>query len=288
MNINSLKCFILVAENLSFARTAEAMHKSQPAVTKQINALENELGVTLFLRSPRHVELTPAGMSFYKDARDIVISTERAVERAKKQESGENTISLGLSNPAALFCLTPLLSRLHEEIPDLRPSIQVLNHKTILSLFAEVKLDALFFYRENAPEKTDASFKELQKDSCVCLLPKGHPFEKKEILSLDDLSRSPLIVCNPLSAPLATASLQQRLLERCSPERVFYCDTVEIAHTMVAAGMGLSLLPGLLCLKSPDFSTAPIEGGDRLSFGIFYRRQNRNPVLKRLLKIISS
>lgn len=59
MNIDSLKCFILVAENLSFARTAEALYISQPAVTKQINALEKELGVTLFIRSTRHVELTP-------------------------------------------------------------------------------------------------------------------------------------------------------------------------------------------------------------------------------------
>ena len=49
MNIDSLKCFILVAENLNFARAAEAMHKSQPAVTKQINALEEELGVAFHL-----------------------------------------------------------------------------------------------------------------------------------------------------------------------------------------------------------------------------------------------
>ena len=85
MNIESLKCFILLAENSSFARTAEAMYKSQPAVTKQIHALEEELGVTLFSRSTRHVELTPAGMSFYKDAKEIVQSTYLAVERAKRQ-----------------------------------------------------------------------------------------------------------------------------------------------------------------------------------------------------------
>ena len=68
MDIENLKCFLLVAENLSFVRAAEALYISQPAVTKQINALENELGTSLFIRSTRHVELTPAGMSFYKDA----------------------------------------------------------------------------------------------------------------------------------------------------------------------------------------------------------------------------
>ncbi|MBO5199434.1 MAG: LysR family transcriptional regulator [Lachnospiraceae bacterium] len=88
MNIDSLQCFILVAENLSFARAAEAMYKSQPAVTKQINSLEAELGTALFIRSTRHVELTPAGMSFYKDAKDIVLNSQMAIDRAKRQSIG--------------------------------------------------------------------------------------------------------------------------------------------------------------------------------------------------------
>lgn len=288
MNIDGLKCFILLAENLSFARTAEAMYKSQPAVTKQINALEAELGVTLFSRSTRHVELTQAGMSFYKDAKEIVRNTQMAIERAKRHELGENTINIGLSNPTALFCLSGILSRLLIEIPALRPNIQVLSHKTILSLFMENKLDALFYYKENAPGKIDARFKELQKDTCVCLLPHGHPFAEKETVSTNDLRDVPLIICNPLNAPLSTAYLQQNLLKLYSPQNVLYCDTIEIAHCMVAAGMGVSILPELLCLKVPDFTTVPLENCDQLSFGIFYRSQNTNITLKKMVKLISA
>ena len=83
MNIDNLKCFILVADNLSFARAAEELYISQPAVTKQINNLEQELGITLFIRSTRHVELTQAGMQFYKDAKDIVVKSEIAVNKKK-------------------------------------------------------------------------------------------------------------------------------------------------------------------------------------------------------------
>ena len=288
MNIDGLKCFILLAENLSFARTAEAMYKSQPAITKQINALEEELGVTLFSRSTRHVELTPAGMSFYKDAKAIVQNAQMAVERAKRQEFGENTINIGASNPTALFYLSELLSQLRTEIPSLRPNIQVLSHKTILNLFMENKLDALFYYKENAPEKMDASFKELRKDHYVCLVPKGHPFEEKETLSIHELQKVPLIVCNPLNAPLETAYLQQHLLEQYTPQNVLYCDTIEIAHCMVASGMGVSILPGILCLKAPIFSTIPIDDKKQLSFGAFYRKQNTNAALKKLLRLISA
>lgn len=119
MNIDNLKCFILVAENLSFARAAEALYISQPAVTKQINALETELGTTLFIRSTRHVELTPIGMSFYKDAKDIVMKSQMAVSRIRQQNVNSDFIRIGLSNPVAL----PLLTRFHLNYPGIRPDI---------------------------------------------------------------------------------------------------------------------------------------------------------------------
>lgn len=286
MNIDSLKCFILVAESLSFARAAEAMYKSQPAVTKQINSLEEELGVTLFIRSTRHVELTPAGMSFYKDAKDIVQNSQMAVERAKRQNTSEHSISIGLSNPTALFYLSPILSRLRESFPDIRPNIQVLGYKTILSLFMDNKLDVLFYYKENMTAKSGVQFKELRRDSLACLVPKGHHFEAKESLSINDLKDEPIIVCNPLNAPLTTASFQQQLLEKHSPQNVLYCDSVEVAHCMVSSGMGVTILPGILCLKSPDFSTVSLADKTRMSFGVFYHKQNANATLKKFLKLI--
>ena len=288
MNIDSLKCFVLVAESLSFARAAEAMYKSQPAVTKQIRSLEEELGVALFTRSTRHVELTPAGMSFYKDAKDIILNSQMAIDRAKRQNTGEHSLSIGLSNPTALFHLSPILSALREECPEIHPNIQVLGYKLILNLFTENKLDVLFYYKENMPLKTGANFKEIRQDSFVCLLPAGHRFEAKESLSIQDLKDEPIIVCNPLNAPLSTASFQQQLLDCHSPHNVLYCDSVEIAHCMVESGLGATILPGMLCLKASGFSTVPIEDKAQMSFGVFYHKQRTNPLLKKLLKLISN
>ena len=286
MTIDSLKCFILVAESLSFARAAEATYKSQPAVTKQINSLEAELGVSLFIRSTRHVELTPAGMSFYKDAKDIVLNSQLAIDRAKQQNACESSISIGLSNSTALFHLSPILSRLKNECPEIHPNIQVLSYKIIRNLFMENKLDVLFYYKENMPLKTGANFKEIRQDSFVCLLPAGHPFESKESLSLQDLKDEPIVVCNPLNAPLSTASFQQQLLDHHSPHNVLYCDSVEVAHCMVASGLGITILPSMLCLKSSDFSTVPIEDKTHISFGAFYHNQRGNALLKKLLKLL--
>lgn len=286
MNIDNLKCFILVAENLSFARAAEALYISQPAVTKQINALENELGATLFIRSTRHVELTPIGMSFYKDAKDIVIKSQMAVSRIRQQNINSDFIRIGLSNPIALFNLTPLLARFHMNCPDIRPHIQIPGYKSALNLFLENKLDILFYFKENMPQKKGIDFIEIEQDCLVCLVPASHPLTAKESISLLDLSKEPIIACNPLNAPLSTAAFQQKLLEQCPAGNIIYCDSIEVAHCMVASGIGLSVLPGILSLKSPDFTAVPLNVKIPLSFGAFYYKKNANTALDKFIKCL--
>lgn len=120
-------------------------------VTKQINTLEQEFGVTLFIRSTRHVELTPAGMSFYKDAKDIVLKSQIAVNRVQRQNMNSDSIRIGLSNPTALIYLTPILKKVYTAHPEIRPTIGMLRYKIVLNLFLENKLDILFYFKENMP-----------------------------------------------------------------------------------------------------------------------------------------
>ena len=284
MNIDNLKCFILVAENLSFARAAEALYISQPAVTKQINALENELGVTLFIRSTRHVELTPMGMSFYKDAKDIVIKSQIAINRIKQQNINSDSIRIGLSNPIALFYLEPFLTKFHINYPNVLPNIQIPGYKSALNLFLENKLDVLFYFKENMQHKKDINFIELEQDYLVCLISSEHPFATKESVSLEDLSNESIIACNPLNAPLSTASFQKKLLKQHSTDNIFYCDSIEVAHCMVSCGLGLSILPSILCLNSPAFITVPLSLKIPLSFGAFYYKKNTNTALHKFIK----
>lgn len=286
MTIDHLKCFILVAENLSFARAAEALYISQPAVTKQINALEQELGVTLFIRSTRHVELTPAGMSFYKDAKDIVLKAQMAVHRVQQHNLNSDSIRIGLSNPIALFYLAPILKKLSEACPDIRPDIEVPGYKIVLHLFLEHKLDLLFYHKENMPKKAGTDFVELEKDSLSCLMPSSHPLASSASVSREELANMPLIACNPLNAPLSTTAFQQRLLNEHPVDKVLYCDNIEVAHCMVAAGLGIAIIPEILALKSPDFASVPLSDAAPLSFGIFYHKRNKNPALQKLLKLV--
>ena len=288
MTIDNLKCFILVAENLSFARAAEALYISQPAVTKQINALEHELGVTLFIRSTRHVELTPSGISFYKDAKDIVMKSQAAISRVQRQYANSASIRIGMSNPAALFYLAPILTKFHSAYPDIRPDIECPGYKIILNLFLENKIDVLFYYKENMPKKSGINFIELQKDKLICLMSATHPFAKKDSIALSDLENTTIIACNPLNAPLSTSAFQKQLAGHHSADKIFYCNSLEIAHCLASSGFGIAVLPQILTLKSPEYVVVPLSEDIELSFGIFYHKRHTNSALTKFLKMFST
>lgn len=112
MNTIQLECFLAVSENLNFARAAEQLHITQPAVTHQIHSLETELNTRLFVRTTRSVELTPAGFAFISDASDILGRTRAAKARFSGGTPGQ--ISEFLS--AALGCRSRICSLPSSEI----------------------------------------------------------------------------------------------------------------------------------------------------------------------------
>lgn len=287
MNIENLECFLLVAENLSFARAARAMHISQPAVTKQIRTLEHELGISLFERSTRHVRLTPGGEAFYEDAKEIVLKTQMAVSRAKRQGDEAEILHIGVSNPSALFYLQKILKEFRKGCPEARPDIECLDYKHILNLFLDNKLDLLLYYKENLPKEYDAGYVELKKDRLCCLVPKEDPLSRKSSVKLEELKEQDMIACSPLDTPLSIAAVQEKLLESHPPQKVRYCSSIEAAHCLAGAGFGVVLLPGMLCLKSPDFVSLPVEEGPEFSFGVFYREKKMNSHLNKLIKMLT-
>lgn len=281
-----MKCFLLVAENLSFARAAECLYISQPAVTKQISALERELGMPLFLRSTRHVELTPAGMAFYPDAKDIVLKAEAAVRKLHLQQKDQRTLRLGVSNALVLPWLTPVLAYLHRRHPEFVSNLEVLDYKTLQALFQENKLDAIFLYRENGLVKGDVRFRALEEDRLVCLMPESHRLSGAAGLTLEDLAAETILACSPLNAPRVTAAFQKKMMQA-HPERgILYCATPEAAHCLAAAGVGIAVLPALLCAKEKGLVTVPLQEKRPLTFGVFYHKEREAQLLEALMEAL--
>ena len=155
MNTIQLECFLAVSDCLNFARAAEQLHITQPAVSHQIQSLEAELNTRLFVRTTRSVELTPAGFAFISDAKDILGRTRAAKARISSSDPGHiSEFSIGCPGIPEQNLLPPVLRRLTEEFPRLHPLIKMGPLPIMQNQLQEEALHVLFGFTEEREENT--------------------------------------------------------------------------------------------------------------------------------------
>ena len=287
MNTFQLACFLAVAENLNFARAAEHLHVTQPAVTQQIHSLEKELNVKLFKRTTRSVRMTPEGMVFLHDARHMMAISERAKKRFENPYGQEiKTLSLGCYSYAQLFLLPTVLKKLACRYPDIHPRLSVVPFQHLYRLLEEDDVDAVIGFREPDSKKISANYREIVKVPVVCICPLDNPLSQRQFVSLDDLKNEKLVLFDPAKAQADAAQLQGQLMGGRAPSEFYFCESAEAVVILVEAGLGISILPDLFIPPDLAMARIPIEGVEPVSFGIYYKSVQGNAPLKELIQIM--
>lgn len=287
MNTFQLSCFLAVAEHLNFARAAEELHVTQPAVTQQIHSLEKELGATLFQRTTRKVSLTAEGLAFLSDAQQIQALTHRALDRfAHPQDQPFVPFALGSVFHLHLLWLAPALRRLREELPSLHPMLQVAGGPYLQQLLEEGSLEGVLGFALPARRKSGISFQEVRRAPMVCLLPEGHPLAGRESLSLEDLSGQRLVLFDPSKPiPITTGAMSQMLGAR-TPAELYFAQSPEAMAALVQAGYGAGFLPDVFPPWGCGCARVPLRGMEPASLGLYYRARQASVPLKALLRIL--
>lgn len=281
MNTFQLACFLAVAETLNFARAAELLNVTQPAVTHQIHTLESELNVKLFKRTTRSVALTQAGQIFIGDARNMVLIAERAKRRFEDPADQEiQPFSMGCHSNGPLFLLPEILRNLAEVHPNIHPQLTVVPYKHLYRLLVEGDVDVVVSFRENNSKKAPFLYKELRSIPVVGYCAETHPLAGHTILTKEDLDREVLILKDPRKTSDKLAELLVGLLESHPASEIFFCDSEEVAVTFALAGYGIAILPELFIPQELSLSRIPIHGLELLSFGVYYKTLSGNPLLK--------
>ena len=197
-----LDTFIVVADSGSFNKAAEALYISPPAVIKQINLLESSLGVRLFARTHRGLQLTKAGQSLYEDSRYIIAYCRESVERAKKADGTEpSVLRIGTSPMTPGQTVVDMWTQIRDEIPDIKFQLVPFentpeNAREILKNMGK-NIDIVAGpYDERALKNWKCAAQFVANVPIRCAASIYNPLAKKDRLTVDDLhGRSLMLIC---------------------------------------------------------------------------------------------
>lgn len=293
-NLRQLRYFVAVADSLSFTRAARALHISQPPLSQQIKALEEDLGVRLFDRSKRQVRLTEPGRLFLDEARKLLAQAESArvtVTRAATGYGGR----LRLAYPVSV-AFHRALPRALLEFARVAPGVQV----ELNEMFTSAQYESLLagqidigFVRalpsKSLPRREVLHIRELDRERMLLALPEAHPLAGQDSVALSELADTPF-VAQPGRYGTTLHDALMTLTSRAGfhPAIIQEAQQVTGLLALVSAGIGAALVPAsvqavnleavrLVQLTDPDAF---------LMLGLATRNDQPSPVLDRFLDMI--
>src|SRR2546422_754765 len=208
MELRHLRYFIGVAEEENVSRAALKLHVSQPALSRQIRDLEDELGFLLLERSAKSVRLTEAGRAFLTEARAVLQRAEDAVKAARAiATGGRGELHVGYAPSLTARILPPTLRAFQAELPNVRVKLHDFSTEEMLAGLREGKLQIAFVVRLTPALLRGLRFEELARDLiCLAVAPK-HPLAARRTVTLAEIAREPLITYSRKDYPDAHENL---------------------------------------------------------------------------------
>lgn len=243
MELRQLECFVAVAEELHFGRAAARLRMTQPPLSRQIQLLEQHLGVTLLERHSRVVRLTAAGQRLLHDARHLLEYAARSALAAQGAARGEaGHLTLGYTAVAAYRLMPALLMRAQAVLPDVDIQLREMVSGDLARLLLAGELDVAL--TRHVPMRQGLEKRLLVREPMILALPAGSPLASMDAVPLRALHQQPLILYSPVDSryfhdrivgAMGLANIVPRYVQRASQ-----------THTLVAlvrAGLGYGIVP---------------------------------------------
>lgn len=258
VDLRKVRYFVAVAELLHFRHAAERLHVAQPALSRQVRALESELGVELFRRDTRKVELTPAGTQFLEDA-TVLIATARAARTRAQRAAREPRVVVGFM-PGIVVTLT--VEAFAQRHPEVRVDVVRIGWDDQAAMLLDGRIDFGFLRRPF--EAAGLRVTLLYTEPYRAALAHSHPLAHRRSLKQADLAGVPLI-----------------------HHKTHRVQSVEDKLELVAAGKGVSILPDGVAryYKRPDVRYVLVSDAAPNEICVAYRSDRRAGALSELFAI---
>lgn len=256
-----MRYVVAVAEERSFTRAAERCHVVQSALSHQIKALERELGVTLFARTSRRVDLTTAGAAFLEAARTSLEAAERAASEAAAATGRiRGTLTVGLIPTVTALDVPAALGRFHRAHPEVGIHLRGGGSDEFVAAISEGSMDlAVLGLAEAAPPR-GVSTRVLARERLAAVVPAGHPLAARRRLRLADLADEDFVDFPQGTPGRAQSDLAFRAagISRRVPFEVM---TLALLCDLVVEGLALALLAPGVVPAGDGLRTIPVTDG---------------------------
>jgi DNA-binding transcriptional LysR family regulator len=256
MEDHKLKVFCTVAETKSFSKTSEIIHLTQPAVSLQIQALEEIYETKLFDRSSSTVSLTPAGEVLYKYAKEILAlyaTAEKVIGKLIGLVKG--SITIGAGSNIGNYLLPSVITDFKNANPKIKIHLQVGNTKRVVELLNSGTIDLGLVEGDVVRQKMIV--KKLISDELLVIVPPHHPWAKRKEISTSDLTKEPFIF---REAGSGTRQIIEKFLARhgITPhdmEISVVLGSTEAIKDAVESGLGISIISRWAARKESKYGT---------------------------------
>lgn len=260
MNIRQLQLLSQVVDcNLNISRAARMAHTSQPSVSRHLQALENQLGLRIFVRTKRKVTgLTTTGHQVLQSARRILCEIETLNDLGKKSDADQHgSITIAASHTYARYVLPTVVRSFMQRYPHVRLALRQGDPQQILQWVNTGATDIGVCAEPNDRPK-DVLFFSCNRHERLILTPNRHPLVKVKKPTLYQLSKHPIITYDSQFAihKSIVRSFETRGLE---PNIVLTATDVDVMKTYVRSGLGIAVVASLAYDKADDYGLAAIN-----------------------------
>jgi DNA-binding transcriptional LysR family regulator len=195
MELRHLRYFVAVAEALNFTKAATRLRLAQPALSRQVSDLEEELGVDLLKRTSHGVMLTAEGKLFLEDARTMLKHADESVAKVRALARGEvGELQVGYLPPLDLHILPRALAEFQKTTPGVRVELHDLGTDEICGELRNGTLDLALMIQPSEELTAGIEFEEVARYPFFVALASGHPLSKMKSISVETLAKQPLVV----------------------------------------------------------------------------------------------
>lgn len=238
-----MRCFVAVAEELSFRRAADRLNMTQPPLSRQIKILEERINLTLLERSNRHVRLTSAGESFYHSAVDIIQRSEHAILNARQAKRGEiGNVSVGFV-PSAAMKFVPLIAlRMAQSLPSVELTLIEMMGYEVIEAQRSGRID-LGLTRMERPRGEIERVRAISEPFIIAIH-KSHHLAKKDNLLISDFDGEPYVSFTKDRGGYLMETLGA-LFSACGivPETSIEASQTHAVISFVNHGLGFAIVP---------------------------------------------